>query len=516
MNLTEKEIRVIEEAKAGNERAFEELYSRNYRKVYNLARSVTLNSADAADVLQQTFINVWKKLPSLNDTSSFDSWLQRITINESYNLLRKRRTDVSIDVEEEEDIHGVLTLESDIQLPQEYAVNEDLKDRLRKIIESLSEVQRETIVLFYYDELTIPEIAYAMNCSENTVKSRLSLARKAIKAEIQEEERKSGVKLYGIAGILTIPFGVAFVKLMDGFTISAEAASLVAEGVHQDIAAMETTGTESAAAAENAADGAGGTAAENTAASGAKSAAEVAKTVVSKAAKARIKRKAVGIIAGILGAGAVATGVGIAASKSVDPASQTDPRKESRTEAEADTEYDVSKALEKFDRLIETAGFEATYRVAAGDDFSEYREGAYKNIHWTITDNGRSGLAYMLENGHAYLYQYDGEGNWSFFMDMGESEMGTFSYSLTRESINLSAGDYQRGADRTIGGRACRFYYADVLQVRTAMAIDKEYGFLAGQYFRNLSETGEDVIVNELESFVTGSGVHVPNLPEHP
>jgi len=90
-------------------------------------------------------------------------------------------------------------------LPSVYAERDDLRVRLGKIIESLSDVQKQTILLFYFDELKVEEIAYVMGCSVGTVKTRLFLARKTIKTEIEEKERVSGEKFYGISGVPLLP-----------------------------------------------------------------------------------------------------------------------------------------------------------------------------------------------------------------------------------------------------------------------------------------------------------------------
>ena len=100
----------------------------------------------------------------------------------------------------------IAEMESELMLPQAYAERGDLRDRLNRIIDGLSAVQRETIVLYYFSDRSIAEIAEIMDCSENTVKSRLYLARNSIRTEIEEQERKSGEKFYGIA-IGALPIG---------------------------------------------------------------------------------------------------------------------------------------------------------------------------------------------------------------------------------------------------------------------------------------------------------------------
>ena len=184
------------------------------------------NSADTEDILQLTFIKAWQNITKLNDPRAFNTWLQRIALNESKSMLRKKRPDLSVDDEGENG--EILQFESDLLLPQEYAERDDLSARLRKIIEELSVVQRDTILLFYYNEMSVEEIAQIMDCSEGTVKSRLFLARKAIKTEIEEQERKSGAKFYGVP---LLPFGAIFSRQISKSAIAPARAAQLYSGI---------------------------------------------------------------------------------------------------------------------------------------------------------------------------------------------------------------------------------------------------------------------------------------------
>ena len=219
MPISQQEEKLVIAAQHGNVACFEELYTLYYEKIYALALSILKNSADAEDALQMTFINAWKNLSRLDNPSAFSTWLQRIAVNQCNSMLRNRRPAASMDDEGEDG--EVMQLESDLMLPHQYAERDDLSRRLQKIISELSDVQRETVMLFYFNDMTIEEIAVIMDCSEGTVKSRLYLARKALKTEIEEQERKTGEKYYGVA---LIPFGSIFVSQVMRGMISKSAA----------------------------------------------------------------------------------------------------------------------------------------------------------------------------------------------------------------------------------------------------------------------------------------------------
>ena len=190
MPITQKEEALVFAAKNGNVKCFEELYKLYYDKIYALAVTVMKNRSDAEDILQTTFIKAWQNLNKLENNSAFNTWLQRITLNQCNSLLRKNKSLYSTDDEGENG--ELLQIESDLMLPEEYTEREDLSIRLKAIIYELSVVQRETILLYYYNNLSVEEIAHTMDCSEGTVKSRLFLARKAIRTEIEEQEKKTG------------------------------------------------------------------------------------------------------------------------------------------------------------------------------------------------------------------------------------------------------------------------------------------------------------------------------------
>jgi len=223
MAMNEHEINLAILAKSGDTRAFEELYDLYYGKIFALARMTVKNEADAKDILKQAFLSAWQSLHTLTHPEAFSTWLQKITISLCYSLLRKKSIKILMDAENEtEDISDDI---SDEFLPAVYAERDDLRSRLGKIIDSLSEVQRQTIVLHYFNEQKVEEIAYIMECNIGTVKSRQVLARKAIRAEVEEEEQKSGEKFYGIAGIPMLSLSDLFAQYIKSQALSDEISS---------------------------------------------------------------------------------------------------------------------------------------------------------------------------------------------------------------------------------------------------------------------------------------------------
>ena len=289
-------------AKNGDGDSFAELYRLYYQKVFALAKTTVKSNADAEDVLQMTFLKAWNNLAKLKNTAAFSTWIQRITLNQCYSLLRKKHIDVSIDNDDED--AEPIRIESDLMLPEVYAERSDLKTRLGKIIRELSAVQQQTITLYYFDELPVENIAWIMDCSVNTVKSRLFLARKSIKTEIEEQERKSGQPFYGIVGLGMVPFGKLFLEQMGASALSKAAASAILETIAQKTAGSvaKAVGTARSVAGK-----AAGVASKSAVKAGAGTAAKAVTAAVSKKIIA-------GVVAGVLATGAVAGGTAAAVS----------------------------------------------------------------------------------------------------------------------------------------------------------------------------------------------------------
>lgn len=169
MPMSKTEEAVVFAAKNGNTKCFEELYKLYYEKIYALALTVTKKPSDAEDVLQITLVKAWQNIDKLDNPSAFNTWLQRITINQCNSMLRGSKQNYSID--DEGDNGKLPQIESDLLLPEQYTERADLSVRLKAIIDELSAVQRETILLYYFNDMSIEEIAQTMDCSEGTVKT---------------------------------------------------------------------------------------------------------------------------------------------------------------------------------------------------------------------------------------------------------------------------------------------------------------------------------------------------------
>ncbi|MDR2957206.1 MAG: sigma-70 family RNA polymerase sigma factor [Coriobacteriales bacterium] len=234
MAMTEQQVKLVIAAQGGDVKSFEELYSIYHEKVYALASMTLRNQNDAEDILQEAFITAWRKLDTLDNPPAFSVWIQIIAKNLCNMQLRRKGQPVLLDAEQ--DIEDFDTEDSEELLPAVYAERADLKERLGRIIDGLSDVQRQAIVLYYFNGLSVEEIADVMQCNVNTVKSRLFQARKAIRSEIEEAERKSGEKFYGVAGVPMLVFGQLVAADLQARTISLSAATAILDAITGSLA----------------------------------------------------------------------------------------------------------------------------------------------------------------------------------------------------------------------------------------------------------------------------------------
>lgn len=187
---------LVTKAQRGDMEAFEEIYTHTYKQVYFTCISFLKNEQDAADMTQEVYVTAMQTISTLKDAESFESWIGRMAVNKCINFLKKNR----IFPVEEETLEELVKENDELLLPEEYAI----QDCKRKIIvdimkESLSDTLYQTIVLYYFQNMPVNDIATLMECPVSTVTARLSKARAKIKEGILKYEKKSHDKLYAVA-----------------------------------------------------------------------------------------------------------------------------------------------------------------------------------------------------------------------------------------------------------------------------------------------------------------------------
>ena len=250
----EQLITLVEKSQSGDTKAVEKLLQYAHTSVSYQCRKMLSNPQDAEDMTQEVLFTIYTKLDTLQEPAAFHRWADQITVSRCINALN--RTHVEYQFAEDEEGHSILdTLEElDEQVIPDKAIDHAETVRMiEEIVGNLPDVQRAATLMFYYDEMSVKEIAAAMNVPENTVKSRLNYARKAIKEKVLDYE-KQGVKLYGLS---PLPFLLYFLRLAAKNSADEEAAGvMVAEILATEGAAIGLAvgaGSVAAAAAGSAA-----------------------------------------------------------------------------------------------------------------------------------------------------------------------------------------------------------------------------------------------------------------------
>lgn len=188
-------------ARAGEERGYGFLYEKTYKSKYYLALQYMKNEEEAEDVLQEAYIKAFSKLDTLENPEAFQGWLGMIVANTAKNMLAKKRpllfSDLAVDDEGEAFEYQIEDDDLEVQ-PELSYTRQETKELVHELIDSLSEEQRLCILMFHIEGISISEIARTMDCSENTVKSRLNYGRKNLRMKAEDLQKK-GYKLYSVA-----------------------------------------------------------------------------------------------------------------------------------------------------------------------------------------------------------------------------------------------------------------------------------------------------------------------------
>ncbi|MGF0095577.1 RNA polymerase sigma factor [Peptoniphilus sp. SGI.035] len=167
----------FENLKNGDKYSFDLLYNEYNLILYRTALLILGNKDDAEDVLQDTFLSIYKNINSLTNFNKLRPWVFSILKNFCYTKYKKKKREFPDEfVLDKADIESVSSGED------EFLLNKEIEEALLK----LKQKEREVIVLFYYDDFSIEEIAEICKTFKGTVKSRLFRARNNLKKELMK------------------------------------------------------------------------------------------------------------------------------------------------------------------------------------------------------------------------------------------------------------------------------------------------------------------------------------------
>lgn len=262
MNNTESKnlTQLVIDVRNGVDGAFEKMYEETIRFSYGIACVLLKNEEDIEDVLQNSYMYVAKSIGDLKNPESFESWLGTIVRHECQKHIAKHKKigDIFASVVSSKEIELI----SPESVPYDLMEKKEVVDAVREIVEKLPDDKRACVVLYYFEQKSLSEVAEILGIPEGTVKSRLYSARKTLEKEFRKLQKKDE-SLYGISVIplvaaffaysvknITVPASIA-----QGAVICAEAVG--ASAIIASPAASSVSAATGGAAATSAAGAAG-------------------------------------------------------------------------------------------------------------------------------------------------------------------------------------------------------------------------------------------------------------------
>ena len=236
---------LVSSAKSGNKKSFDKLYKLTHNDVWYNCLSLLKDEENAKDIMQETYITAFLKLDTLKDEEKFCGWVTTIAVN-----LCKKKLKGKVEYQIDDEVLITEAETDELMLPEEYITKTEKRKVLLQIMEdTLSFNQYQTVLMFYFDEMSISEIAQGLEISEGTVKSRLNSSRAKMKTAIEDYENKSGDKLHGV---VVVPFFTTIfreqakslavpnitIKLPNGQTLATSATKGIATGAKSTVSSI--------------------------------------------------------------------------------------------------------------------------------------------------------------------------------------------------------------------------------------------------------------------------------------
>lgn len=172
---TDPNSAIIERCRKGDKKAFQELYNLYCKAMFNISLRILNNKDEAEEVLQDAFLKAFENIGSYDSRFAFGSWLKRIVINRSLDILKKRKVNF-VPIKEAE-------------IPEEEEYEEELVfdvNVIRKCVQELPDGYRTILTLFLFEDHSHKEIAALLGISEGTSKSQYNRARKKLGESIKQ------------------------------------------------------------------------------------------------------------------------------------------------------------------------------------------------------------------------------------------------------------------------------------------------------------------------------------------
>lgn len=178
--LEEKEC-VIRMQK-GDKQAFSVIYNQYKERIFKTACLISGNQADGEDIMQETFVKILLHCEELKKPEAFKYWAFKILNRTAWSMRNKQKKEIPT-----EEFECQFMQKESKHLPFLSLIKKEKSDTIWKVIQRLPYKQKVVVVLYYYNELSVGQIADVMGCNVGTVKSRLYTARKKLEKVLSKE-----------------------------------------------------------------------------------------------------------------------------------------------------------------------------------------------------------------------------------------------------------------------------------------------------------------------------------------
>ncbi|MBQ7744434.1 MAG: sigma-70 family RNA polymerase sigma factor [Ruminococcus sp.] len=176
-----KLTRLVAKAQGGNQKALDEVVNMVSGYIYYYCLTLLGDEEKSKDAVQDILLTMLKKLDSLADSKAFLGWIKTITSNYCKTKLTRSKDNLSLD----EDTWDFAD-ENEQICPSKSAETSEVCGYIREAVKALPQLLRESVMMFYFNQMSVKEIAETLEVNENTVKSRLHSARKTMKKHLEQ------------------------------------------------------------------------------------------------------------------------------------------------------------------------------------------------------------------------------------------------------------------------------------------------------------------------------------------
>jgi RNA polymerase sigma factor, sigma-70 family len=190
--------KIVKRVQSNKEKYFKDLFIEIYRTIYYLSFKFLENESEAQDVSQEIMLSIYNHIDELKVPESFNRWMNRII----YSKCKDRKKQLSNRKEEDyKEVYEKLEEQTLVDNPEHVLQKKEKNEFILEVIDDLPMKQKEVILLYYYQQLTAPEIAKVLSCSVYSIQNRLYYAKKSIRERVEKSKAYTKEQLFSISGI---------------------------------------------------------------------------------------------------------------------------------------------------------------------------------------------------------------------------------------------------------------------------------------------------------------------------